>query len=489
MISKTTSDIRTDITTALDQYLPNLDISSGTPEADLFVEAPIAGQLSTLWNKVIYTAKLHAPHTYSADLETDDLLTYMSNFNVIPTAATYASGVVTFYTNSAPAQDVTIPDGAQVRTSETTPTVFAVQGTYIMYASLAASYYNATTARWEISCSVLATVAGPTSRAGTGTVTKIVTSITGIAGVTNGAPITGGAEAETTEDALDTVLTKFQGRGLGPTQGLINYIQAYVEAVNVVGANDVEMLRDEGLGGAIDFYIIGETLTSVADTVTITSTGLATGVNVKYTSTGLILINQPVHGTSPNMPTLIVNDVPLNTTYYTFVADTGILKKSTGASDMIQITSTGLANGACFKTGDVVEVTYKYNSLLHTIEDDLNSTSNHYQNRDYLCREMTEVTINVYMQFKELSGQDFDTLADTVELNIATFIDSIKNAGSVELADIIGVAKIIPTVDNINIPTVSITNVDGGTKVGTDIFLTNCEYPVAGTITLIRWTN
>jgi len=486
MISKSESDIRNEIIYELSTRLPNLDLTEGTPERDLFIEAPLTGQLSELWNKIIYTAKLHAPHVYSADLDTADLKNYMGNYAVIPLSATYSEGVATFYTKTTPTRDIIINDGVIVRTTESNPIEFSVQGTYILRYAIASSYYNATTLRWEINCAVKATVSGTNSKASTNTVTTIVTSVSGIEGVTNAAPITGGADSESVESALNRVIQKFQGRTLGPTQGLINYISSYAEAVNVVGANDPEMLRDEGLGGCIDFYIIGEDLTAAIDTVTITSTGLDTGVNVLYTSTSLILINQPVQ----EITSLIISSSIISPDYFTLEKDTGSLKKSTRSFDKITITSTGISAGVYFKAGDVVEANYNYNALLHTIEDDLNSTANYYENRDYLLREMTAVTINVYMEFKEQAGQDWAALADTVETTISDFINSIKNGGSVELADIVGVVKAIPTVDNIDLTTVDQDPVGGGQKTSSkDILLGKNEYPVAGTITLARWTN
>ena len=486
MISKTVDDIRTDLDREIGNVLPNLDISSGAPERDMFIEAPIAGQLLDLWNSVIYTAKLHAPHTYTDDIETSDLLTYMSNYDVTPEGETYSEGTVTFYSNTAPTQDIIITDGTIVKTNEYTPVEFAVQGTYIMYATIAASYYNSNTERWEIDCSVKALVAGATSRAGANTVISLASGISGIAGVTNEDPITGGEEAETAEEALQRVLEKFEGRGLASTQGLINYIRAYATAINVVGANDPEMERDEGLGGMIDFYIIGETLTNSVDTITITQEGLETGLNVTYTSTGIILENQPVH----TIVSLIVNDEVIPTEYFELSQDTGILAKSTQSSDQIIITSTGISNGFSFEDEDEVEVNYLYNSLLATIEEDLNSTSNHYQNRDYLAREMDPVTVAVYIKFSVVAGQDFDLISPTVETEISAFINSIQNAGSVERADIVGVVKAIATVDNVDLTTMTITPTNGGTLTAQgDILLDKNEYPIAGTITSVEWTN
>jgi len=486
MISKTASDIRSEIINSLITLLPNLDLTVGSPERDMFIEAPITGQLLNLWGKIIYAAKLHAPHTYQSDIEDVDLINYMSNYGISQYAATYTTGVVTFYSNSVPSQDISIPDGTIVRTQDAVPIEFSVQGDYIMYFSIISSYFNANTQRYEVNCGVRALNSGSQYKAGINTVVDLTTSISGISGVTNSTALTGGTNQESVTDALSRVINTFQGRGLGPTQGLINFILPYVEAVNVVGANDPEMLRDEGLGGMIDFYVIGEDLITATDTVTITSTGLETGTNVKYTSTGIILLSQPVR----DVLSVVINNVVISPNYYALTKDTGLLAKSTQSSDMITITSTGIANGTWFKANDAVEISYQYNNLLYTIETDLNSLENHYQNRDYLLREMTEVTITVYMRLKETAGQDFTSVATDVNLEISTFINSIKNGGSLELADVVGVAKAITTVDNIDLTTVSMTPIGGGVKTAQgDILFNKNEYPIAGTVTIERWTN
>ena len=205
-----------------------------------------------------------------------------------------------------------------------------------------------------------------------------------------------------------------------------------------------------------------------------------------YTSTGIIMENQPVH----EITALIVNDAVIATSYYELSEDDGILSGSTQASDKVEITSTGLAGGFRFQDGDTVEINYIYNALCTEIETDLNSTENHYQNRDYLVREMTEVTVAVYMRFKEVSGQDFDLVSATVETDVSEFINSIKNAGSLELADVVGVAKAITSVDNIDLTTIAMTPTGGGTVTAQgDILFDKNEYPTAGAITLEQWTS
>lgn len=486
MYQKSVTAIRNELLELFNQLLPNLDLTEGTPERDIFIEVPIAGQLSAIWDGIAYTQKLHAPLIYYDELEEDEIDKYCSTYGINQLAATYSTGNVTFFTTTEPTADIPIPDGTVVSTVEAIPIEFSVDGSYTLSYSIRNSYYNASTERWEITVPVRAVLSGPDYRAGSNTITLIKTTIPNLEGCTNTDPVVGGENAETIIERLRRVSEKFQGRDLGTTAGIRSYLGTYTRYINVVGSNDPLMLRDEGLGGAVDIYIIGEDLETTSDTVNITSTGLELGLNVSYTSTGITLIYQPVS----SINSVIKNGITLDTSYYSLVKDTGILALSTDSVDKIELTSTGLANIGPFVNGDTIEVSYIYNNLLHLITEDLNSEGNHFQNRDYLLREMTPVTIDVYIKFKEVAGQDFDTVADAVELDISEFITDIKNTGDVELADIISVAKSSSGVDNVDLTTAELTNTGGGSlSAQGDVLLVKNEYPVSGTITLVRWTN
>jgi len=484
MLYKTIQDLRAEMLDAFSQRLPNIDLTEGTPERDIFIEAPLAGQIYPLWQQLSYIYKLHAPLTYYNELDSTDLINYAANFNVFPRGATYSTGNVTFYTTTQPTQDIFIPDGTIVTTLGASPLSFAVQGNYTMYASIAASYYNAVTQRWEITCPVKALVAGSTIRAGSNSVTKMKSAITGLSGVTNESPITGGTDAESVEDMLRRVIEVFQGRGLGTTQGLKNYVRTFVKDVNIVGANDVEMLRDNGVGGAIDIYIIGETLTNDLYTVYITSSGLSNPIDVTYTSTEIILRYAPVK----RIISVSKNGSLLPSSAYTLTLDTGVLALSTRAMDKVVLTSSGLIAGYQFVHGDTVEINYVYNSLPKSIEDDLNSPQNHFINRDYLVREMRVVTVDTFIRIREEMGQDFVTVKSLVETTISTFINSVLSGGSIELADVIGEVKKHQSVDNIDLSSVAFTISGGGTITAQgDILLGKNEYPQSGTITVEQW--
>ncbi|HRZ18857.1 MAG TPA: hypothetical protein P5136_02260, partial [Methanofastidiosum sp.] len=209
-------------------------------------------------------------------------------------------------------------------------------------------------------------------------------------------------------------------------------------------------------------------------------------LTVNYTNNSIKTIKQPII----SIISVLKNNVVLSTDYYSLSTDTGILKNSTRSSDKIVLTSAGITSSGYFVPGDSVEINYLYNGLLSTIENDLNSTTNHYENRDYLLRGMTEVTINLTFRFKEISGQNFDDVSTQVALDESTYINSILNQGSLERADIVSVAKANAYVDNIDLSSVVITPVGGGTVTAQgDVEFAKNEYPASGTITLTRWTS
>ena len=484
MISKTVNDIRTEILNGILDKLPSIDMTEGTPERDLFVEAPIAGQLIPLWDKVVYTSKLFAPILYYEDLEKSDVEKYMANYNVTLKGKTNSTGIVTFFTKSFPSQDIVIPSGTVVKTDSSEPIEFVVTGTYTIYVSIASSYYNSVTEQWEINCNVEAVNPGPEYRAGSGTVIVLSSNVSGIDGCTNSNPVSGGESAESIDSGLRRVITKFQGRGLGATQGIQTYVSGFSHDLSIVGAEDSDMERDLGRGKCVDIHINGEDLEDASDTYVITSTGLNNLETVTYTTDSITLNNQPVN----EILSVSLNSSILSLDDYELILDTGLHRKSTSSVDKIQLTSTGLTNNGYFEDGDVIEINYLYNALLHTIKNSLNSTENHYMNRDYLVREMTEVSITTSFRFKEATGQDFNTVSDTVELAISSFINELGSNTNVELADIIGVAKAISSVDNIDIDTVEIVNTGGGTLTAQgDILLGKNEFPFSLDIVLTRW--
>lgn len=599
---KTLSEIRTEIIEKYNDYLPQLDLTEGTPERDLFVEAPLEGFIYPLWEYSLYIAKLHSPHTYYTELDETDIDNYIETFQITPTSATYSTGSITFYTYNKPTQDIVIGAGTVVTTTTNPPIEFVTTSTIIMYASKEISYYNISTERWEISVGIRAQKTGPNYRAGKNTVIRINSNINGIDGCINAETVMGGTEKEDLESRLNKVIQKFQGRDIASTTGLESYIKNISPNANIAWANDPLMLRDGGLGGAIDIYVVDTNITTTSEVITISSAGLSNPINVNYTTTTVTLLKQPVD----SIVSFVRNNAIVDPTKYTLTKDSGLKARSTGSSDKLTLiptsgyqlwgftttvtetSPTGLSNDSTkygfritvdggtqqqitvlgsavqtietlctritelipsiectfdsyntaikflststgatssisildggvagqdnnlfsslknanslpedyylgedvlpFTNSDKLEITYSYNSALSAIEELLYNDANHYHGRDYLVREMNEIEINLYAKFKEVDGQDFDTVKLSVESAFTALIDTNKTQNVIELADVITTINQVSGVSNLDISTISLTSLEG-TKVGTDIYTGKNQYMISGNVELVRWTS
>lgn len=483
---KNATDLRTALIASYTKLI-DIDLTDGTPEKDIFVEAPIEGQLLDMWSALEYLYKLQAPFIYTDQLLTEDLDVICRNNDVGTIPATYSTGELTYYTYNIPTSDIIIDSTNGGKTADSSKT-FTVSGYYTIPVTDISSYYNSTTSRYEITVNIVADMAGPDGSTGALTITQVSNSIIGIDGCTNSAAITGGESEGSLTDRLNQVRSKFKGRNLSTNAGVLLYVQNYSPTATLVGSNDPLMLRGEGLGGTLDIYIKDEILEGESDTVTITSTGLNGYIDdCAYTSTGIILVYQPVN----SITMAIKNGTTIDSDYYTLTKDTGTLAKSTRSSDKIELNTLGITNLGYFAANDIVEVRYNYNKLLTTIEDDLNSSTNLYDNRDYLVREQSEITIAVYALVKVNTGVNINDIISSASLTIGAYMDnfSIASSSRIELIEVLDIIKNTSGVDNINALTATLTASDNRTNTASgDVPIYNNEYPKVGVVNLVEWT-
>lgn len=478
---KEPAEIRQDLVTSYNKLI-DVDLSEGTTERDAFVEAPTEGQLKQIWTGLQYLYKLQAPFLYQEDLLVEDLDVYCKENGVGEIPPTYSNGSVTLYTSTEPSKDITINDGDQVSNGSIN---FEINGYYTIPYATRSNYYNSINRRYEIEVPVTSTTPGTGGNAGIGTITTIASKIEGIDGCTNASPISGGKNSGTITDRLNRVKQLQKGKTLGSLQGIKLYVENYTRPVNVVGAKDTLMLRTEGLGGGVDVYVRGLQLDGASDTVEITSTGLSgNGESILYTSTGIIFETQPVN----SITTVIKNGIILGSTYYSLVKDTGLLKNSTKSQDKLVLTSTGITQVGYFVPNDSVELRYNYNKLLHTIEDDLVTPTNLYDNRDILLREQTDLYIDIYARVQLTANTTLATIVTAYSTSVTNLFDTLEG-DLIELIDLLSILRNTTGVDNIDVPTAYITPADGRTKTANgDIPLYKNEYPKLRTLQLVEAT-
>ena len=476
---KTVTDISTALIAEFNRRIPSLDLSEGTEERDIFVEAPIAGALSDLYANNDYNNKLFSPFKNYGDITDSDIESFCANYEVWRVQASYSTGILTYYTYTAPTKDVLINAGSVISTASTPVYLFTVDSTLSIPLENMASYFNGAVGRWEFSVSITASVAGSSCRAGAGAVSVMVTSIEGIQGCVNNSAISGGADAETNESMLNRVSGVFRSRGLHNDLGVKSFVDNYTESY-IVGAGDVLMLRDNGHGGCTDVYIRKMVLVSNIDTVVINKDAFD-DIGNYYTATSITLSKPPVKSIS----SVSINGTVINTTEYTLKTDTGVYAKSTKAYDKIELSPTGTI--LTFKDTDVVEISYIYDSYPYTVAEYLNTSTNKYRGRDYLVREMSPGGIKIELLLQPNGGtiKDFE---DSWNTTISNYLSNLPSGSTVTKASIVQIYNGISTIANIKLDAVSITDMSGlGTASSDRIVYPGNVYPAFDSAIYTSW--
>lgn len=490
MANKSISDMQNEMITALNSLVPTLDLSEGTPERDIFVEAPIAGQLADLWSQLNYNTQLISPISNYQSLSNEDINAYCSNFSITRNSATKSYGSVVFYTYSTPSKDIVIKSGTRLVTTSTNPYYFVVKTTATIKLANIISYYNTSNNRYEFTVSVESQDAGSLYRAGVGTITVIDGTISGIDGVTNTSPVSGGADEESNYSMLQRLISLFQSRGLYNTTGISNYVVNTVSTVLTVGAGDPLMKRDGGIGGCVDVYVKGSTPISYTDSISITANGLVNSSISGYTNRWIKLSKQPVI----SIDQVLINGVAVQSSYYSLLYDTtSTVSKSTQSNDKLYLTDLGMTNVGGFSSGMVLDIRYTYNNLLHTITSSLTSTQNKVEGRNYLVREFIDVPISVHFYVIPSSGYKISDLTNTWNSVLSNYFDSMSYGSTISASGFNSLLRGISTISGFDMTRIFFCKTSSGTpsaSTTTDplVIEKNC-YPSLGSATFTLWSD
>jgi len=246
----------------------------------------------------------------------------------------------------------------------------------------------------------------------------------------------------------------------------VNGIKYFVESqpnvidVYIADVGNPVMVRDGGLGGKVDVYIQSESGFS----------GEITDESYAYTGSDYVFLRQPVLG----IITVKVNDVPISSSNFQLISDTGIYKKSTRALDKLHISAGAVPT-------DNIKVTYTYNKLFNDIQTSLNSDANHIGGIDVLTRSAEETYIDVTGSIKIKTGYIFGDVKINVINQITNYIEAKEIGSNIVYGDIINIIHDSDGVKDIA-PLSKLSRQNENTN--TTIQLFGNEYPCAGIITI-----
>lgn len=263
-------------------------------------------------------------------------------------------------------------------------------------------------------------------------ITSVITSVSGFPYVTNKLAFSNGTDEETSLDFATRMQNEISGSRMGTQNGLKAFILQNTAAtdVTVVGAGDVEMVRDRGEGGCFDVYVKDIVIGSTTTTFSMQSAN-------KYVF---------LSGARP-----VINNSSAILESYGSIAvtmhrdTTSIYKNSTLGKDWATFSQALQPN---------VEytLTYTYNTLPDTIATLLALPENN-TGADILVREATAVPVDLVFRVVSTSDESDvkEALVNTLITNIKAYIAELKLGDSLEQSDIINLCY-IDGIDRVVLP-------------------------------------
>jgi len=380
----------------------------------------------------------------------DDLA---GNFNITRRAASYATGIQRFYSNSP--GTMTISQGSTVETNTTPAISYAVDTTVTATPSVEGSLYyldvNCTAAASGISSNVIAA-----------SVSIVNPPITGVSGTTNKLAYQGGTVEETNQELINRIRIKWSGINLNTKNGYNSAVQVTTGVSDslVLTYSDTDMLRLEP--SAVDIYIKGNTNVQRSDDLIYTLTDLS--IPLPY---------QPV----VSVTSVVVGGVTkVEGTDYDTVLDT----TSVYAGSYQALSKIVFITGKQPVIGTTVTVSYIYNSLVATCQAIFALAANDIVNSNVLVKQATAVLINVAGTVVRLSSYTAAAVELSVETALATFINAKTLGESINYSDIIALMDGTAGVDKVVVPLDTLAR--NGQTGASDVILTGYEYPIANSI-------
>lgn len=322
--------------------------------------------------------------------------------------------------------------------------------------------FNSTTNRYEATVPMVALIKGVEGKVGPNRVTRPLRPLIGFDGVTNADGADEGRSRLTNDELIELYKLAVNSRQLSVPTGIEFYERdtfPSVEDVHIVFGTNPLLTRAGDDAGAVDAYVIGETLTTVTDTIIFYGTGQTLAVSTPP----LVTVTSVVRASD-------------NTTYeedvdYEVVYDDSGIGGSTRAVDGIAFLASASSTPS---VGDILTVTYTANQLIRDLQSDAAEEDTEVLGRDLLFRLGTRIDIVLTAQLKVRTRFSPTAVKTLVVQSIIDFINSLGLGDAVEGSDIQKEVRKTSGVDNFIITRLTISTVPTGTS---DVSTADNEYP------------
>ena len=374
-MAKSASTIATNIATNIQSADPSCDVTKGPyydqvivpPATELASVAQETERVGTLYSRLVDTSNL---------LNATEIDALGRALNVTTPVGKQATVLLTFYATAKPNGTISIPVGTAVATTDGSYIFTTTQAISGITSANISSYYDSTSGRYLISAMATAVSEGTGYNLPAYRITRLLTTLTGIAGVYNSAASTGGKQATTSSDYLTQVQAAFYGRDTGSISGLKVELQrrGVTAQMLFVGPDERSAFFRPVLGSALDIYLSDTDETSADESID------ALG------KTTFTLSKQPVL----SVTSVYINGTLLDSSYWSVSYDTSLAyAKSTSATTTVTLTTTT-------STTDTVRVRYTYAKSVYDLQQSLDDQD--LMGADLLPRILRPLNVNISAQ-------------------------------------------------------------------------------------------
>lgn len=384
------------------------------PVFDLMIR-PVGEELGSAEDKADYISNLYTS-AFSEVADEREVLALETNFAMEGQGSGKSSKTKAqyFFRFARPqvGESFMIAEGTLVANADSSM-VYRTIETVFMEGQYADIYYNNKEGWYGIPVLTEATAIGSAYDLKQGRVNKILSVVDGWDGTINLADYAGGEEAESNSQKVARIKKRFEGMDTGTFGGVesrvLNYNPAVISSVRLVDPSNQTIFKRPTIRPALDLYIIGQDMLVTTDTFT-ASDG----------QTSYVLKNQPVYSVS----SVTKNGTAITT--WQFDRDDSVLQQSSRSQDAIVFDPP-------LVLGDSVSVTYQYNGIISSVQNDIFPATNNLLFRtDVLVREAREAKISISIRFSFVGSVSLEdgeaALVDALYrlVEVGTFIDNLN---------------------------------------------------------------
>ena len=420
----TADQVKNNLVTQILQNFPTAEVDTGSVLRDIFVD-PQSVQIAALSEELDYISYLSTFVQNASLISEEDLDEIGATYGVVRNDGNIATGSITFRALTRPSENIQIgaddgSGGISVKTLLTEGgNSYEFVTTQTVYMTTSATY-NENTGYYEVTAPIKASTSGSDYNLGIGTIKVLVDGISNITGCYNYVPTTGGTDKQSNEEYAISIQDAITGSSKNIESGIDSVLKSVSGVLEVKTLHPNSSEEPTQAGYAIS-YVRGITETTISDEEFIYVNTTSEYTLSKNPVTRIISVSAYINGERKTLEQGI--------DYYLFSDVNSIYNDTIYSGDKIIFlrTATGTPD-----PNTTVTVSYAYNSLIETCQQELNSVlTNYLVLGNLLVAQANQVLIDFSTTIKLKYNYNTEVVKNEILTGISNYITSLPLGGDI----------------------------------------------------------